>query len=493
MLVLDIEWLLGVCFAARTPADATPDWPPQPDRIFSALVASWGARGERQDERAALEWLESRPAPGIAAVEHTNRATATVFVPPNDAASGDIRILPGRRRRQPRQFPAATLHGGVGEPHLRLIWQSDAPPYLLAALRSLAQDTSYIGHSSSLVRCTFAEQEPDAETDLTPIPTVAAPHPGRLRALEALYARHIGKADAYARPHPALLPQSKPVGTTLPSQSVFGERWIVLEFDQGDRPDLRVTAIVGRRMRDALMSRWPGPIPEWLSGHAPDGMPSQEPHLAVVPLADVGFALSESARQSWLGLALVLPRAIEAVWTTADTPEAYENRRTLQSALVPPESGNGVELRLGQLGVVRLRPVATPETGRHSLRPSRYLQEGRLWSTVTPIALDRHPKGDDPREEAAAIIKKSCARIGLPLPERVHVHKHAAIAGAPSARPPGGAPDWTGWGRPSSLTNRPLTHATLRFRDKVGGPVILGAGRFFGLGLCLPVAESRRP
>ena len=50
-LVLEIEHLLGVAFAARNQASDVPDWPPQPDRVFSALVASWGARGERIDER----------------------------------------------------------------------------------------------------------------------------------------------------------------------------------------------------------------------------------------------------------------------------------------------------------------------------------------------------------------------------------------------------------------------------------------------------------
>ncbi|HVC61689.1 MAG TPA: type I-U CRISPR-associated protein Csb2 [Acetobacteraceae bacterium] len=490
MLVLDIEWLLGVCFAARAPSDAAPDWPPQPDRVFSALIASWGARGERQEERAALEWLETQPAPGIAAVPHTRRATATTFVPPNDAAITDIRILPDRRRRQPRQFPAATLHGGSGEPHLRITWQSDPSPNRLAALRALAQDTSYVGHSNSLVRCTFSEQEPEHKADLLPAGTTAAPYPGRLRELAALYARHIATADANARPHPALLPDAKPVETASAPGSVFGKRWVVLRFVDGDCPDLRAAAVVGRRMREALMSVWPDAIPEWLSGHAPDRSPTREPHLAVIPLSDVGFAHSDTARQSWHGMALVLPRKIEAMWTGTDTPEVYANRQTLESALSPEQTDGVLVLLLGRLGKCHLRVVAAPESsGLSSLRPSRYLQESRLWSTVTPVALDRHPKSDQPREETAAIIRESCTRIGLPPPEVVHVHKHAAIAGAPSAWPPGGAPHWTGWARPGPLADRPLTHATLRFKDKVAGPVILGSGRFFGLGLCLPVAE----
>jgi CRISPR-associated protein Csb2 len=417
-------------------------------------------------------------------------------VPPNDAAVGDIRILPDRRRRQPRQFPAATLHGGVGEPHLRLIWQTDVAPDRLVALRALAQDTSYIGHSSSLVRCIFLDGLPEPKTDLVSVASTAAPYPGRLRELETLYVHHVATADSTARPRPAPLIRPQQVATPPISKTVFGERWIVFEFVDGDRPDLRATAVIGRRMRDALMSAWPDPIPEWLSGHTADGAPSREPHLAVVPLGNVGFPHSESARQPLLGLALVLPRAIEPEWTGSDTPEAFANSQTLQAVLdrlmrpSPTEATMG--LRLGKLGEVRLRRVGMPEAAKHSLRPSRYIEERRLWSTATPIALDRHTKSGQPREETAAIIAESCTRIGLPRRVAVHVHKHAAIAGAPSAWPPGGAPHWTGWARPGSLETRQLTHATLRFAEKVAGPIILGAGRFFGLGLCLPVDERGR-
>lgn len=48
------------------------------------------------------------------------------------------------------------------------------------------------------------------------------------------------------------------------------------------------------------------------------------------------------------------------------------------------------------------------------------------------------------------------------------------------------------WQLPRSLVGRFLTHAVIRFSQPVEGPVILGAGRFVGLGLCRPIqlAES---
>ncbi|MGH7085908.1 MAG: type I-G CRISPR-associated protein Csb2, partial [Acetobacteraceae bacterium] len=192
-------------------------------------------------------------------------------------------------------------------------------------------------------------------------------------------------------------------------------------------------------------------------------------------------------------LALVLPRSIERAWTTADTPEAFANRQTLRATLgrLAPDLSSPDSLALGLpgLGRVLLRVVegSNDPTEPASLHTGRYIGTSALWSTATPIALDRHPKSPDRRAESAEIIAASCVRIGLPEPSAVHVHKHAAITGTAPAWPAGGSPSWDGWARPGPLAARPLTHATLRFRSPVRGPVILGAGRFFGLGLCLPV------
>ena len=81
MLALDVEWLMGVCWAATSPADARPEWPVQPDRLFSALVASWGAHGQPEAERRALEWLEALPPPCLYHAAATPRTTVTTFVP----------------------------------------------------------------------------------------------------------------------------------------------------------------------------------------------------------------------------------------------------------------------------------------------------------------------------------------------------------------------------------------------------------------------------
>jgi CRISPR-associated protein Csb2 len=106
--------------------------------------------------------------------------------------------------------------------------------------------------------------------------------------------------------------------------------------------------------------------------------------------------------------------------------------------------------------------------------------------------LDRHLKeeGAVRQEEIISQIKSACVNAGLPEPDVIVPDKHSAIEGAPSAQPSGKAPEWMRWRLPSSLASRFLTHAVIRFSEPVEGPVILGAGRFVGLGLCRPIVHA---
>ena len=122
------------------------------------------------------------------------------------------------------------------------------------------------------------------------------------------------------------------------------------------------------------------------------------------------------------------------------------------------------------------------------------MRPAQIFATVTPIALDRHlkQKGEARLEEVATQIARCCRNIGLPEPDAVGPDKHSAIEGAPSAYPSGKSPAWTNWRLPRSLASRQITHAVIRFAEPVEGPVILGAGRFVGLGLCRPLDNETR-
>ena len=493
MLRLDIAWLTGTAFLARDPSSARPDWPPEPDRIFSALVASWGAGGELETERQALEWLEALEPPLLSVDTIAgDRSAPTVFVPPNDPA--DVTVLPEKRKRQPRRFPAVPLDV-CAETHMRLFWTEEPAQNDLDALNDLAFRTSYIGHSSSLVRCRFVRSDEQA-----PIvqPSRRAPYSGRLAELRALHERHI-TGDERARPRPS---QRAGRNTVEPASreglSAKAANWLVFEHYEGERPDLRAAAIVCDTLRIALMEAWTKAhdetAPGWIAGHKSDGSPASESHMAIVPMANVGWRHSDG---SLMGLAIVPPKSVTLDWNMPG-PQAFRHRQAFQrtvGALLEPASDGENVLSLGaqggsQLWNWRLKPSTSI---KNSLNPRRYLQVSRTWASTTPVLLDRHLKntGRKALDEAQEIVAQSCDLIGLPEPSSVTIGKYSAIAGSPPAWPPGGVPAWQNWSRKKSFGQRRLYHVQLVFPVPVQGPVLIGAGRFAGLGLCLPMGDPQ--
>lgn len=493
MLCLDIAWLTGTAFLARDPSDPAPEWPPQPDRIFSALVASWGLGGEDPAEHAALEWIEAQEPPKLHLPEPAYpRHVAKVYVPPNDAKG--ILALPALRKRQERNFPAVALNPNAPV-HLSLVWEAKAPEEHRPALGALARRTSYVGHSASLVRAMFRDIS-DAPTDLRP--AGRAPYRGRLAELEVLHRRHMA-GQTGARPRPAMRLGAAAMVPSAPRPfTAEPARWVVWEHAGGIRPDLRAQTGLAEAMRLALMQAWTlahgGTTPAWISGHEPDRSPARDPHLAIVPMANLGWKHSDGRL---MGLALV-PSASEASAWTASGPAAFARRQAFHRALARLGETDGEGRRILTLapqggGSWQWR-LAPANSGLRSLDPARYVRPSRLWASATPVLLDRHLKSAGPPErsaEAEAMIRDACIRSGLPDPARVVLTKHSAIVGAPPAQPAGGNPRWMGWVRRKSFGERAFVHVRLAFDEAVSGPVLLGAGRFHGLGLFLPMREGR--
>jgi CRISPR-associated protein Csb2 len=489
-LVLEIEHLVGVSFAAISPADTMPDWPPQPDRIFSALVSAWAGRNKRAAERQALEWLESQSPPKIAASGGFPRSTAIVFVPPNDPESGRVAeraVMPDYRRKQPRRFPAYRPE----DPTVRLVWPDvEVDNQRLATLNELAADVPYIGHSASLTRCRF-------RTDGVPSRRAQVQrrvYKGWLSELERTY-------DAGRRPNAGEIVIPNTEADLQSKRSIFSDRWLVLEA-VSETPDIRATALVTKAVRCALMSGYKAigreaEIPQVVSGHTPDGAPLADPHLAIAPLAFLGPQFADARVY---GFALIPPGDGELL-DNAEFQSALKKIARWNSEYGLRElgvRGDGIDLTLTPS---RTRPL-------RSLDPAPYVAVSKTWATCTPIVLDRHVKAKSNAardQEVRESIAQACTNIGLPPPARAVLHdgngqhgellvaagKHSAIEGAPSAYPPGNAPRWTGWRLPKSLASRQLTHAVLQFEELVRGPVILGAGRFVGLGLCRALASVK--
>jgi CRISPR-associated protein Csb2 len=512
-LILEIEHLLGVAFAARDQSSEAPDWPPQPDRVFSALVAAWGARGEQDGERHALEWLEAQQAPLVLASAAEPRTAHTAYVPPNDyrIPSGPLNavkwyrdflskgvsppekgghrkawleawnVMPEQRKRsglKDRKFPAARPH----DPIVRLVWPEAMPDRdTLAALNALAADTAYVGHSASLTRCRFRDD------DAPPAPAAAAGrrvYTGRLAELERDF-----QAGPPRRPSPGAPVRAAPDRSKEVLSGVFATEWLVLEHVGGEMPDIRASALVAKELRNAVMSGYREiglgeAIPAAVSGHSPDGQPSSEPHLAIAPLAFVG---APYASGTVFGFALIPPRGSELF------NSSYFRQAMRAISLSDGETGRQV-IKVYSTALA-LTLAFGDSSQRRSLDPAPYVGEARVWASCTPIVLDLHLKapGNEARQlEIEGLLRQACVNAGLPEPVAVSAGKHSAIEGALPAYPSGGAPRWTRWKVPERLSSRQLIHAVVAFSVPVRGPVILGAGRFVGLGLCRPFDTERR-
>lgn len=464
MLAIEVEYLMGRAIATQVDERNQAEWPPHPQRLFSALVAAYAELGLGAEARAALEWLESLPPPSISAdLSPSWRQVTEHFVPVNDEAvrsekgKVDFRHPFERRNRQSRFFPAVVPR----DPVITFQWDQASETTHQPALRTLVENLTYLGHSASPIRACLRGETveptlvPDDEGDYE----LRTPGPGRLRRLEAVHQQRLVN-EAMQPP----LGQSTPYGRPSQPHSVFSTQALVVSFAQGPKLSLDASLPLMQRLRDALLARLNERLPASLCGHDTDGNPSRDPHLALIPLA---FVDARHADGSLKGAALVLPRALEP-----------SERRHLRAAIDEPWL-----LHLGSLGSISMQLLAAQPDDLQALQFTKwYASSATCWASVTPVVLDRHPKKNGATAEA--IIAESCVRIGLPRPVEVRIGNTSVFKGAP--------PVHMFLGRSSRTAGRPMQHVLVRFAGNVRGPVLLGAGRFFGMGLCRPWT-NRRP
>ncbi len=265
----------------------------------------------------------------------------------------------------------------------------------------------------------------------------------------------------------------------MPSHhSVFGEVLALREVGERRRPGLPISNAesVARAFRGALLHFAIDPPPAVLSGHEPDGRPLERPHVAFLALPVPGGARAPATIG---GAAIVFPREIEE-----------EDRQAILLAAARWEA-SGARLVLGRLGELRLARVASEEEGDQCA--SNLVGPSRRWASLTPIALHRNPGNLASRDPATAVraacdaehaIADACAHIGLPRPVHVRVTRQSRIPGIPAA------PAFMPYPRHGGGFKRVCVHAELEFEEPVHGPVVVGVGRYFGVGLCAALKDT---
>lgn len=547
MLAVQVELLTGKYVASRFNDRNKVEWPPHPARLFSAAVAAFADVDEPySDEREALLWWEEQGPPSIRCSweggEWSERAPVTHFVPVNDtqvvardlgtsyqrlrtaidgareagtaavselargkavakaergvtklrakvvadsakASSGGsaptsaLGILPDARSRQARLYPTAI----PADDRVTYQWpNADTGSSHVGPLDRVLGRIARLGHSSSLVSVTVSESAAIATLEPHEGGSIGlrVASRGQLDALEVAYAAH--RAE-----DPRILPAAVAgyrVSSMLngrPHESLFGGDWALLELQGRARLTLREVLPLARAVRGALMRHGQqDPVPEVISGHLAGGpgeatSPTDRPHLAVVPLPSAGHRYADGLVRT---VALVLPKEIDS-----------HQRALVDSAVRRWLEEEGL-LQLGPRGVVKVAPIDSLDAPV-TAQPERWCRAARRWVSVTPIALDRNPgnlaDGNPTRHRTAQraaeeIIAASCTNIGLPVPARVSLNNDPLTAGSAPVR------SFPRYAVKGGRLQRVLVHAEITFAGPVAGPVLLGAGRYLGYGLCAP-------
>lgn len=485
------------------------DWPPAPFRLFQALVA--GAYGGRwvseptAEKDAAFRWLEGLAPPHVGAPRKRVARATTYFVPNNDldAVGGDpARVSEIRAAKVVRPTLLTSDSPFV------YAWRfADGEDYA-KRLCALAERLHTLGRG---VDAAFAEAEvcdwDEAQQRLVdhagsiarpgvsgdPKRDPRCPVPGSLDSLKARQAANaqrfvkVGprrKAVTQFRPSPWA--QFRTVAYDSP-----GER---LLFDirptDASRPFLPVrledASKVATSVRDLAATRLiveapkrAGEIERLIVGReADDADIPRRPRF--VPLPSIG---TEHTDPSIRRVLVEVPP--DSPFSAGDLSWAISGENP-----VDPETGEvvdearqfvttGDDTMLGNYGV-----------GRASL----------VWYTVTPAALPERaarrridPKGGVPKPAAERMAEEGQARVAV-----VQALRHAGITNSVmdirvqrepffgrGARAEAFAPG-------TRFAKERLWHVEVTFATPVEGPLVMGDGRYLGLGLMAPVPNAWR-
>jgi CRISPR-associated protein Csb2 len=509
MTTLGIRYLTGCSVATNLAIPRRPEWPPHPGRVFMAMAATYFETRGEESEREALEWLENAGAPAVSASDHQPRSFVETYVPVNDTLDKDSGAA--FRKRQPRSFPTCR----PDQDSVYLIWGSDVPEHLRGGLERLCSKVTRIGHSSSLVQMWVADRASRVDAEWRPSggtvgQQMRVAEPGTLAYLKRAFNQEAieryqrlseamdvarGKEKTKIRKEMAeLFPEGQPTAARpkLPrwqgyarstrktedspvGHGPFDPELIILRRNDESRVlGLEATLQLTSALRDAAMKAAGENVPEWLSGHQPDGKPAQRPHAAFFPLPFVGAKYADG---HVMGLAIAIPRDLHLQGESRD--EAL--RRIIGSLLFHETSGEEKTVNLWrgdawEWKLEREKRDYPPLT----LRAKTWTGPEQHWASVTPVVLHHYPKrkrdGDVER-----ILLQAFESARLPAPVEMRVQPVSFFEGAGHAR---SVPQFTEGGE--NLC-RYQVHVAVKFPFSVGGPVLVGRGRFRGYGLFRPV------
>ncbi len=468
MLSISVELLHGTFRgdpdgSANTGRLSRGEWPPSPARLFAAFVAADGT-GEacRVTDGAELEWFERLPPPVIHADRHRShqRLRLRYVVQHRQRGRGVAKRAHHEYVGRSGALSRAGVRVAPRSPHIVYSWVGEPPEdAILTALQRRAARVGYLGASDSPVRVRVTTGTlpskaaadafvPNCEGDLV----INVTRPGDVGRWDRLYAQWTARGASVSRSQfPALMHPSAYRSPLSEEPRDRGEvvAWLRLAAAVSGRRVSAVTAL----FKEAVLSqhqRLHGTPPAVLHGHGFSGTGYEVARYLALP--DVGHPRSRGRVH---GLALWLPPGCDSMVRRMARDAAFSILRL---------SGRGVDVDVAPRDY-EARPFAA--------RPDRWQRPSRGWGTAIPAIHERRRPLD------LAEVARWCRHAGLPDPVAFRSARAPLVPGAPDLAPV----EVNRPGRPAL----PYSHVELWFDQAIPGPVVVGAGRQRGFGLCAPL------
>lgn len=492
------------------------DWPPGPARLFQALVAG-AARGGAitEGDRAALAWLEALSPPIIAAPVGRRGAGFKTYVPNNDldavggdpARIGEIRAPKSVKPRlfddgEPFVYVWTCDEDGPAERHAEVLSDIACRLYQLGRGQDMAwASTEFVDAGEVVPR--LAQQAGRVYRPGGALGTsLLCPAPGSLDSLERRFAAsrrrfrdvQVGRAAqrVFTQPPKALFRSvtydSPPVRLLFDLRD-GGSTKSVPAFMPW--PLIRMVGLV-ERVRDSAAQRLiaasaarKAEIERILVGREATSADLAQ-RIRIVPLPSIGHAhVDHAIRRVLVEIPPDCPIAVaDLAWTFSglDLGIDYVTGEILREGL-PVLTSAADHAMLDQYG------LSKPATRWHTIAPAA-LPQAASRRRMDPARLKDRAEHKGARERAIeearahAAVQAALRHAGLTVP----------VAGMRVQREPftGKSARAEGFATGTRFAKERLWHVDLTFASAVPGPLVIGDGRYLGLGLMAPSRESPR-
>jgi CRISPR-associated protein Csb2 len=508
---------------------AAREWPPSPLRVFQSLIATAARRnaGEPASSvRAALEWLEEQQPPVVFAPAGFEGAGRRLSVPNNamdivarawsrgnESNSGDAN--PATHRTMKAVRPTLLLGDAT-----HYLWQLPDPVPdevhgYVKSLSEVASSTAALGWGLDMVvghGAIISNDDADALPGERWLPMNNAREGGlrvpigdTLKDVIDRHKRFLKRMDcdgSFAAPPPLSVYMKINYRRATDPQSHSVAAFSLLELDASGfrafdaaRQALTVAGMMrGAAKAAATQAGWSEPkIDAFILGHG-DTIDSGA-HIAVGPrrFAYLPLPSIEGRGEGRARVAGSVRRVMLSSFADDCEAEIAWARRALSGQELIQEKKD----QKRPVALLSLIPATEKVVGY-------YIQTAVAWATVTPVVL---PGYDDPKHFRRRMEREIGAEEQKVLLERLDdridglLRKAIVQAGLPQVLADHAEIEWRKvgfwpgtdladrYGVPDHLNRFPRFHVKIQWRDTqnrpvpVSGPICLGGGRFYGLGL----------